>query len=190
MMHRGWNVSSKEARRAELILLLLKGSSLNAAMAKTHTSKRLLGRLVKAWEERGTYLDAPHSGRPKKHNESTMARAVELISDCSGVQYTIPKLVNKMKEEGDLDHMADKQAFTRSLHEHVKAMGHTLQTKSTETTFFLTNSDHSVRVDYSNDMLQRILKGQLDNMIFIDETQLSEGPHPKGVLQCMINLSF
>lgn len=123
---------------------------------------------------------AERTGRPRKFTPAVLDRALCLLIEDPHALMTGKQLLERVKEEGHVDRSACVSTFLRRLKEHVGSQGHRLITNSTKTIFYITPKDAKEREQFSAAMMKELEQVDLSTLIFIDETQLEESPHPKG----------
>lgn len=141
-----------------------------------HAKSRILDILCR----NGHLGDTERSGRPPVYKVDMYEQAFMIVgSDATG-KLTGKSLVKHLKQEGVLHQSADVRRFLQHFKAYVKEQGYTLLTNYRKTTFYLSPRDITHRLAWSNEQLQRLDLGYLENMVFEDEVTLEQCPHPKG----------
>ena len=175
-------LNKDEIHRAQLVIRALKyvNSCTRAPFSKAN--KRRLAAILKMFEQRGHCLDAPRSGRPFTYTEEMMEAAVcKLVEHDQGL-LSMKGLIRLLQADGTLPRVVDQPTFTAHLKAHVKRMGHQLIMNSQKTTFFLLKGDLAERRRYCEEMQQLLTTSCIEDLLFVDETQVAAAPHPKGRL--------
>jgi len=175
-----------EHKRAIFTLVFLRTGSESEAMKASGLGSKALGRIIHSLEDHGDLRERPRPGRPVTYNTEVMDTAYQLLVDWEEGYPTGPALMQKLVEEGFLEHTVDVDLLLAHLKHHVRGMGHVLIVDSTKTTFFLTATDVVSRVKFAHSMAEELRRHPADMVIYVDETTVEESPHPKGEVHVWI----
>lgn len=178
-----WPLNLFERQRASLVIASLKHSLGYSAATFTTAAKRRLRTVLHMFEERGHCFDAPRSGRPTIYTDQILEAAVDKLLEFEDIYPTTSQLVEELQQSGVLHPHADHHTFITHLKEYVEARGHHLIMNYDRTTFVLLKQDTAARQAYCTYMEDLLAKHDLEDLVFVDETQLAAAPHPKGKSQ-------
>lgn len=166
-------------RRTEYLITILETEDVQLAKEKHHISQKYHKRLITHLENGYGLDDAPRSGRPKSYTARVMDDVMKvLLSDETGL-LTGVVLHAKCKKAGFIEKQSDYHQFMWALKEHVRSMGHKLNTRSHGSTFFISEDDRPKRVAYCQQWLDDVGE-DMQHIIFVDETTIEQYGHPKG----------
>lgn len=177
--------STQEQRRVAYVVAFFQTCSQAVARRVSGLGKHAHSRIIAMLVATGGLKGAERTGRPRTFPAVVLEAACCMLVENPFKFMTGKQLLSRLKEEGYVDQGASDRTFVPRLREYVLKQGHKLITNSTKTIFYITVNDAKAREQYARDMLEELqLEGRLRMMIFVDETQLEESPHPKGKMVC------
>lgn len=173
--------NNNERKRAQYLLTLLQTGNESKARKTSGLTRKAHQRILDMMAKRGSFMDAPRSGRPAVYQEATLEGAQDFLITFDKGYLTGTQLHQLLVEKGMIHSSANVNVFMRHLRKHVESQGQKLIANSVKTTFFISNSDAADRVAYARTMMEQLRSSKsLEQFIFVDETTLEESPHPKG----------
>lgn len=173
--------TQQERQRAIWVLVFLQTGSVSKAGKTSGLKGKAHKRIIQMFKDRGSILEHARSGRPVKYTPTLMETAYDILISNEDKRFTGTQLKRLMIEEGLIDSKSDIGVFMQHLRQYVQSQGHRLITNSTKTTFFLSVGDLTQRLSFAYKLKAQALRQTMDMFIFVDETTLEEGPHPKGI---------
>jgi hypothetical protein len=142
---------------------------------KTHNN------IIQMLQRHGSLAEAAHHREPTKFTEEVFLAAKEYLIDNNDTPLTSKDVVAHLLEEGLVQPPTNEHNFLAAFSSWVVAQGCHLQVGARSLVFSITERDAEKRLLWVRVLRQQLKKQfKLEDMIFVDETQFEEGPHPKG----------
>lgn len=173
--------SSREDKRWEFVKGLIAQKSVPQAAADSGITPRTGWRIVKKLNEEHTVADHPRSGRPKVYTDKVFRRClVACKRDEPKEKWMTRTLFNHLKALDILHPKANQRSFYKTWHLWLRQKNIHAQFHSRRTIFFLREEDKPKRLAYAKMMLQLMKENPLLHLVFVDETSIEHGGHPKS----------
>jgi transposase len=159
---------------------IMAGKSMSAARKRSGLSRHCHARIQKKLRETGSLNDKPRSGGPKKYTDEVLEACYAImIKEEPPQKWNMTSLFKHLKASGVIHAEASKSKFFKKF----KKWGHEqelhIQFQSTKEEFKVLARDRAPRKAYAEKMLAMIDDHPNLEFVFIDETTLEHGPHPK-----------
>jgi hypothetical protein len=173
---------AQQAARVNYVLRFMETGSKEEARAfsgisspKTHNS------IIKMLRERGSLGEAGHKRQHTKFTDEVLLAAKEYLIDNNDTPLTTKDVMAHLLEGGWLEPPTNEHNFLAAFASWVADQGCHLHVGDRSVIFNVTEVDAQKRLQWVKELRRQLGKEfQLEDMIFVDETQFEEGPHPKG----------
>lgn len=171
---------STEARRVKFFMLRNQGYPKVQACTLCGFTRRQASRLHKKAISQGSLRDLPRSGRPKVYTDAVFERCLDLFkAEEPEDKWTTNKFFNKLKADGVLHSTSQKHTFLEKWKIWLKGRHQHIDYYSTKEEFQILERDKRPRMDYAKTMMQMMEKYPDMQLVFLDETSMEHGQHPK-----------
>lgn len=159
---RGTGMSKKEA-------CIIAGLSHNAP-----------NRIHKLYMETASTSDRPRSGRPVLYTDTVLSKCYDALVAEPGKHFSTTEFFNHVKDAGLLHAGASKRHFLESMGKWARRNDISIDFYSTLEEFEIQSGDEPLRVEYAKHMLDFLKANPNARLVFIDETTVEHGGHPKA----------
>lgn len=173
--------SSREKRRLKYFILRSQGYNKGQACHICGYSRRQACRLEKKAEKHGSLADLPRSGCPIKYTHDVFERAYDVfVRDEPEDKWNTQDFFEHLKAKGVLPPKSDKRWFLQKWKRWLHGRDEHMEFYSTKEEFELKEEDYPKRVDYAKMMLAKLRLNPELRLVFVDETSMEHGLHPKS----------
>jgi mRNA-degrading endonuclease YafQ of YafQ-DinJ toxin-antitoxin module len=183
MAAEGWpEMPAQQAARVNYVIKFLQtGSRKDARKDSGIKSTKTHNSIIQMLQRHGSLAEAGHHREPTKFTEEVFLAAKEYLIDNNDTPLTAKDVVAHLLEEGLLQPPTNEHNFLAAFGSWVAAQDCHLQVGARSLVFQITEGDAAKRLLWVQQLRRQLRKEfKLEDMIFVDETQFEEGPHPKG----------
>lgn len=171
---------SREARRVHFFFQRSEGHSKVESCAMSGFSRRQASRLAKKAATQQSLRDLPRSGRPKVYTDNVFARCFDVFMEQEPKEkWTTKTFFVSLKASGVLHPTARKHIFLGKWKNWLRGRNQHIEYYSTREVPKLSDDDRQDRLEYASLMMQKMEQDPNLNLVFLDETSMEHGQHPK-----------
>ena len=173
-----------KAKRALFISNLLQ----NCSQRQKHQACKAAGlrrnapaRILKLLQDTGGIDDKPRSGAPAKYTSEVFDKALDVLRDNPKARYTSKEYFKLLKERGVVHSSAKDRRFFAKLTKWARSQGMLLNLHCTKVQFMIEGPKAAKkRLSYAQIVQKTFEEHPIEDFIFVDETSIDYGPHPKS----------
>lgn len=173
-------VPKHQAKREKYLDARAVGKSKKEACIIAGLSHNAPSRIHKLYQDTHGTSDRPRSGRPLLYTDTLLGTCYDALVAEPDMQFTSTEFFNNMKDAGMLHACAKKGYFLECMKKWVEKNGGSIDLYSTLEEFEIRQEDEQLRVEYAQRMLNYIKENPKASFVFVDETTVEYGRHPKA----------
>lgn len=170
-----------EQNRVDFVCCLLDGNTIAYALKKYHLGEGTPARIKKHLQKTHSLMAKQKSGRPRTYNNKLLEGAYNLLVEDPDRHWTTETFFEHLVDCGFLEDTANKRAFMDRFKAWTKLQRLHITWHSKKNKFQLHGEgEKKKRLQFAHEVQDALKKHLISDFIFIDETSIEYGGHPKS----------